>query len=108
MKSADIFFFRVIVWYTLHSKFSKKLVSRQMQMLAEIYGIWPTLQHVHDMSMTFLTKSLTINSRRATVCRDVLSKCWGIQPDHTKATMQQTTWRGVFTMQTLLCPGGLG
>ncbi len=56
MKSADIFFLRVIVWYTLHTKFSEKLVSRQMQMLAEIYDIWPTLRHVHNMSTTFPTK----------------------------------------------------
>ncbi len=42
--------------HTLHTKFSEKLVSWQMQMLAEIYDIWPTLQHVHNMSMTFPTK----------------------------------------------------
>ncbi len=56
MRSADIFFLRVIVSYTLHTKFSEKLVSWQMQMSAEIYDIWPTLRHVHDMSTTFPTK----------------------------------------------------
>ncbi len=29
-----------------------------MKMLMEFYDIWPTLRHVHNMSMTFPTKAL--------------------------------------------------
>ncbi len=50
----------IIVWYTLHTKFSEKLVMQQMQMSVEIYNIWLTLRQVSNMLTTFPTKVFSI------------------------------------------------
>ncbi len=75
MKSADIFF---SVWYALHTKFSKKLVSWQMQMSAEFYNIWPTSRHVHDMSTTFFPTKLCqgLEILFYYICINVKVKVW--------------------------------
>ncbi len=52
MKSAYIFFLRVMVWYALHAKFSEKLVLRQMtnvgRILQHLTNIMACLRNVYN------------------------------------------------------------
>ncbi len=67
-EKCQYFFLQVIVWYALHTKFSKKLMTQQMQMSAEIYDIWLTLQHVGNMSTKFPTKVSLVQSITTNKC----------------------------------------
>ncbi len=56
---------------------------------------------------SFLQISLTSTSRMPAISHDKLAKCWGVHPNCAKATVHQTTQRGVHMIFSLHYLAGL-